>query len=100
MRGCRDVKVRIPLTAQSIRSLLCQNLKMARGNVYTVKVRHLCVQLYRSEHYVSPSCSVVVRQFLLEVLNDAIVQDLTDKHRIVVLVHKARELLACEEYED
>jgi hypothetical protein len=100
MRGSRKVKVFVPLTEQSIRSLLCQNLKRARGHVYTVKVGHLCVELFRGEHYVSQSCRVMARRFLLEALNDAIVHDLSNKRRIVVLVHKARELLACEEYED
>ncbi len=100
MRGSKNVKLLVTLTGESIRSLLCQNLNRARGNVYTVKVGHLCVELFRGEHYVSQSCRVAVRRFVLEMLSDAIIQDLSDRHRIVVQVHKARELLGCVEYED
>jgi hypothetical protein len=100
MRGSKNVKVFVSLTEQTIRSLLCRNLKRARGHVYTVKVGPLCAELLRGEHYVSQLCRVAVRRFLLEALKDAIVHDLSNKQRIVVQVHKARELLVCEEYED
>ncbi len=100
MRGVRNVKVRIPLTEQLIRFFLCQSLKRARGYLYTIKPRVICAEILRGEDRVSQSCRMAVRWFLQSALKEAVVHDLSTKYRIVVQVHKARELLGCAEYED
>jgi len=46
------------------------------------------------------ACKVAVRRFVLALLYDAIVHELSDKYRIVVDVNKARVLLDCVEYEN
>jgi hypothetical protein len=43
---------------------------------------------------------VAVRRFVLAILHEAIVHELSDKYRIVVDVNKAWELLACAEHEN
>ncbi|CAG25657.1 hypothetical protein PyrSV_gp38 [Pyrobaculum spherical virus] len=100
MRGAGNVKIRISVTEQLIRFILCRRLKGARGNVYTIKAAQICAEIFRGESKVPVSCKVTVRRYLLGALYDAIVHDLTDKYRIVVNVGKAWELLGCEEYED
>jgi len=100
MRGAGNTKVRIPVTEQLIRFLLCRRLRGARGNIYTIKAGQICAEIFRGESQVPVSCKVTVRRYLLSVLNEAIVRELTDKYRIVVNVNKAWELLACVEYEN
>lgn len=79
---------------EQIRSLLCQKLKQARGNIYTIKTKLMCAELMRMDD-VSMACRVMVRRYVLSVLQDAIVSELSEKYRIVVQVNKAREILGC-----
>ncbi len=100
MRGVRNIKLRIPLTEQLIRFFICRSLKRARGYLYTIKPGVICAEILRGEDRVSQSCRMAVRWFLQSTLNEAIVHDLSTKYRIIVQVHKARELLRCAEYEN
>ena len=100
MRGAGNIKMRVPVTEKLIRPILCQRLRGARGNIYTFKAGHICADLFHGESKVPVSCKVAVRRYLLSALKEAIVYELTDKYRIVVNVNKARELLACGEYEN
>jgi len=99
MRGARKVKVRGPVTVQLIRFLLCRRLRRARGHIYTFKAGRLCAEIFMGED-ISQSCRAMVRRYLLSILHEAIVHELSDKQRIVVQVNKAWELLACAEYEN
>jgi hypothetical protein len=94
MRGIRNVKVRMSVTEQMIRTALCKKLQKARGNLFTVKTGQLCDEMMHSD-VASMSCRVAARRFLLSVLRDAIVGELSGKYRIVVLVNEARRLLGC-----
>jgi hypothetical protein len=82
------------VSEETIRSLLCRKLQGARGNVFTIKTGQLCAEMVRSDD-VSMKCKVVVRRYVLSYLQDAIIAELSEKHRIVVLVNKAREILRC-----
>jgi hypothetical protein len=75
--------------------LICDRLRMARGNLYTLKPKHLCIDLFFGTEV--PFCSVKVREYLLKMLGDAVVYELSRKDRVVVQVSKAREILACEQ---
>jgi len=99
MRGVRKVRMHVPVTEQLIRFLLCRRLKGARGHIYTFRVGRLCAEIFMGED-ISQSCRTMVRRYLLSVLHEAIVHELSDKHRIAVQVNKARELLECVEYEN
>jgi len=99
MRNARRARVRIPMTEQFIRFLLCRRLRGALGHMYTFRVGRLCAEIFTGED-VSQSCRVMVRRYLLSTLHEAIVHELSDKHRITVQVNKARELLECVEYEN
>ena len=98
MRWVKSVKFRRCVSEEMIRSLLCQWLSGARGNVYTIKAFRLCAEMLRTND-VSMTCKVAVRHYVLSVLQDAIIGELSDKYRIVVQVNKAREILRCG-YED
>jgi hypothetical protein len=100
MRVARKAMVRIPVTEQLIRFLLCRRLKGARGHIYTFKAGQLCAEIFSGEDRIPQSCKAAVRRYLLSTLSDAIVHDLSDKYRIAVQVDKAWELLACVEYEN
>jgi hypothetical protein len=100
MSGARKVRVHIPVTEQLIRFLLCRRLRGARGRVYTFKAGQLCAEIFSGEDRIPQSCKAAVRRYLLSTLYEAVVHELTDKYRIVVLVDKAWELLACVEYEN
>ena len=95
MRGTRDARVRVRLSEQLVRMLLCRRLNGARGHIYTIRARQICEEISGVDQ-ASVACKVAVRRFVLALLYDAIVHELSDKYRIVVDVNKARELLACE----
>jgi hypothetical protein len=99
MRGTRDAMVRVRLSEQLIRLLLCRRLKGARGNLYTIRARQICEEISGVDQP-SVACKVAVRRFVLAMLYEAIMHELSDKYRIVVNVAKAWELLACVEYEN
>jgi hypothetical protein len=94
MRRVKSFEVHMSVSEEIIRSLLCQKLRGARGNLFTIKTGQLCIQLMRT-HDVSMACKVTVRRYVLSVLQDAVVGELSEKYRIVVLVNKAREILRC-----
>jgi hypothetical protein len=96
VRGNRNAKVRVVLTEQSIRSLLCRKLSNARGHLLTVKAGQLCNEAMRVDE-LSMTCRVMVRQYLLSVLRDAVIPDFSRKYRIVLSVDKARDILGCNE---
>jgi len=95
MRWTRHAKVRVPLTEYMIRTQVCKRLRAALGNVYTIKAGQICGEITGDDR-ASAACKVAVRRYLLAVLNEAIVRELSNKYRIVVDVKKARELLDCE----
>jgi hypothetical protein len=99
MRWTRDARVRVRLSEQLVRMLLCRRLREARGNIYTVKARHICEEISGVDQ-ASVACKVAIRRFVLAVLHEAIVHELSDRYRIVINVGKARELLGCSEYEN
>jgi len=99
MRETRDVRVRVRLSEQLVRMLLCRLLSGARGNIYTIKARQICEEISGVDQP-SVACKVAVRRFVLALLYEAIVRELSNKYRIVVDVKKARELLDCVEYEN
>jgi len=98
MRETRDVRVRVRLSEQLVRTLLCKRLSGARGNIYTIKTRQICEEISGVDQP-SAACKAAVRRLTLLMLHEAIVHELSDKYRIVVDVKKARVLLGCE-YED
>jgi hypothetical protein len=100
MKGVGNARVRIPVTEQLIRFLLCRRLRGARGHIYTIKPFQICAEIFSGEDRVPQSCKVTVRRYLLSTLYEATVHELTTKYRIVVQVNKAWELLACVEYEN
>jgi hypothetical protein len=99
MRRAGRVNVRVPLTDQLIRRILCQKIRGARGHLYTIKARQICEEI-SGEDQASVACKVAVRRYLTAALYEAIVRELSNKYRIVVEVSKAWELLACVEYEN
>jgi len=99
MRVTRDARVRVRLSDNMIRMLVCKRLRGARGNIYTIRARQICEEISGVDQ-ASVACKVAVRRFVLALLYDAIVHELSDKYRIVVAVSKARELLGCSEYEN
>jgi hypothetical protein len=96
VKSVRDVKVHVTVSEETIRSLLCRKLQGARGNVMTIKTGQLCAETLGSAE-VSMKCKVAVRRYVLSYLQDAIIDELSEKYRIVVLVNKAREILRCHE---
>ena len=95
----RDVRVRVRFSEQLIKLLLCRRLNGARGHIYTIKARQICEEISIVEQP-SMACKAAVRRFVLALLYDAIVHELSDKYRIMINVGKARELLGCSEYEN
>jgi hypothetical protein len=99
MRCGRIIKYHI--ATGRLAKILCQKLIGARGNLFTIKPRYLCFDLFFGENV--PYCTVKVREHLLKMLGDAIVKELTGKN-IVVVVNKAWEILECDrrirEYEN
>jgi len=94
MRGVRRLKPRVTLTEQSIRSLLCQKLQHTRGHVLTIKTGQLCSEALRVDA-LSMACRVMVRRYVMAVLQDAVIPELSKNNRIVLIVNKAREILRC-----
>jgi hypothetical protein len=83
-----------------IKRLVCERLKKARGNLYTIRVARICREITESDP-APPSCKTAVRRYLLKILRDAVVHELVGKKKhIVVVVSKAKELLNCREHEN
>jgi hypothetical protein len=99
MRGTRDARVRVHLSEQLVKLLLCRRLNGALGNIYTIRVRQICEEI-SGVGQASVACKVAIRWFVLAMLHEAIVHELSDRYRIVINVGKARELLGCSEYEN
>jgi len=99
MRVTRDARVRVRLSDNMIRMLVCKRLRGARGNIYTIRAGQICEEISGVDQ-ASVACKVAVRRFVLAVLHEAIVHELSDRYRIVINVGKARELLGCSEYEN
>jgi len=95
----RDARVRVRLSEQLIKLLLCRRLNGALGNIYTIRARQICEEISGVDQ-ASVACKVAIRRFVLAVLHEAIVHELSDRYRIVINVGKARELLGCSEYEN
>jgi hypothetical protein len=93
-KSAKRVKVHVIVSEEAIRSLLCRKLQRACGNLLTIKAGRLCAEMVHSDD-VSMTCKVAVRRYVLTYLQDAIVAELSEKYRIVVLVNKAREILRC-----
>jgi len=96
MKRSRGLVIRVQVTEDMIRSILCRKLQGARGHIYTFKPGPICFELLGFEDRGSQACRVAVRQFIMEVLREAIVGELSAKYRLVVQVNKARELLGCD----
>jgi hypothetical protein len=100
MRCGKAIKYHI--ASGRLAKLICQKLVGARGGVYTLKPRQLCAEMFFGENF--PYCAVKVREHLLKMLGDAVVNELANRKYIVVVVDKAWEVLECErrlsEYEN
>jgi hypothetical protein len=94
--------VKYHIATGRLAKIICQRLMGARGGVYTLKPRQLCAELFFGENI--PYCTVRVREYLLKVLGDAAIKELTNKKHVVVIVDKAWEILECDkrirEYEN
>jgi hypothetical protein len=94
MSRSRRLKPHVMLTEESIRSLLCKKLQSTGGHILTIKTGRLCSEASRVD-VLSMACRVMVRRYVMTVLRDAVIPELSKNNRIVMIVNKAREILGC-----